>query len=47
MGTGRSYPFFKEESWKFWKAALTGPFRKFYEETDLPYYVENLSEVAR
>ena len=36
-------PELQEDTKKFWKDALTGPFRKYYEETALPYYIEKFS----
>lgn len=37
-------PEIQEDTQKFWKDALTGPFRKYYEETALPYYLKKWSD---
>jgi len=37
-------PELQEDTQKFWKDALTGPFRKYYEETALRYYLKKWSD---
>lgn len=40
-------PDLSEDNQKYWKDSLTGPFRKYYEETALPYYLKMWSNNNR